>query len=738
MAPGPSNNGNLAQRDKRIEKQTSERRAVAGTLNESEKIAQTLLNAETHSAILIDPFGKILAINKVAANRLGRSPEELLSKRLTDFLSPEIRKFRKAQALEVIRTGQSIHFEDDAEDGVYERHIYPIFDNERKINKLAIFSRDITERKLVEKAFKEDREKLEREVKKRTSELVKMNKRLRQEIEERKRAEKALRESEERFRSISASAQDGIVMMDSKGNITYWNEAAERIFGYTKEEVIGKEAHIILTPERYHETYKKGVSRFRETGQGPVIRKTLELSAVRKDGVEFPIELSVSAIKLRGKWYSTGIVRDITDRKRAEEALRESEERFRLLAENSTDIIYTLDIKSERFTYISPSVERILGYTREEALSRQPKDVMTPESYQYQLEDLYRTLEDPAAGVGASRILELDLLHKDGSIVCGEVHARIIEDATGQPGSIIGVCRDITERKRIEKKLRDGRRIYRALVEDMPALICRFLPDETLTFVNEAYCQYFEKDREELVGQNFFQFIPEKEHGKVRKYIQSLSQDFPVITYEHQVKWPDGKIRWQQWTDRALFDETGKLEQYQAIGQDITRQKQIEFALKKKEKKLIQQAQSLEELNTALKVLLEHRDREKKELEENIFSSIKKLVIPYLEKLENGSRNDNQQIYRDIIRSNLEDLASPFAKSLTSEHLVLSPTELQVADLIRQGKTSKEIASLFNVSPKAVEFHRTNIRKKLGLVNKKINLRSYLLSFDDTAPLGPS
>jgi len=729
MAPRPSNNGNLEQRDKKIEKQTSERRAIAGTLNESEKIAQILLNAETHSAILIDPFGKILAINKKAANRLGGSPEDLISKRLTDFLSPEIRKFRKAQAFEVIRTGQPIHFEDNAEDGVYERHIHPIFDDDGKISKLAIFSRDITERKIVENAFKEDRGKLEREVKKRTSELVKMNKRLRQEIEERKRAEKALRESEERFRSISASAQDGIVMMDSKGNITYWNEAAERIFGYTKEEVIGKEAHIVLIPERYHETYKKGFSRFRETGHGPLIKKTLELSAIRKNGVEFPIELSVSAIKIRGKWYSTGIVRDITDRKRAEEALRESEEKFRLLAENSTDIIYTLDIKSERFTYISPSVVRILGYTREEALSLQPKDILTPKSYQYQLEDLYRTLEDPANAVHVSKILELEMLHKDGSIVWGEVHARIIEDAAGQPGSIIGVCRDITERKRIEKKLREGRKIYRALIEDMPALVCRFLPDGTLTFVNRAYCQYFEKDREELMGQNFFQFIPDEDREKVRSYIKSLSQETPVISYEHQVIWPNGEIRWQQWTDRALFDETGRPEQYQAIGQDITRQKQIEFALKEKEKKLIQQAQNLEEVNTALKVLLEHRDREKKELEENIFLNIKKLVLPYLEKLEDGYRNNKNHVYLDIIRSNLEDLVSPFAKALSSGHLVLSPTELQIADLIKQGKTSKEIASLLNVSSKAVEFHRGNIRKKLGLLKKKINLRSYLQSF---------
>ena len=143
-------------------------------------------------------------------------------------------------------------------------------------------------------------------------------------IVERVRVEEALRENEERFRSISASAQDGIIMMDNDGNTSYWNEAAERIFRYTKEEVVGKEVVIFLGPERYHEAYKKGFSRFRETGQGPVVGKTLELSAIRKDGTEFPIELSVSAVKIKGKWHSIGIARDITERKRAEEALRAS------------------------------------------------------------------------------------------------------------------------------------------------------------------------------------------------------------------------------------------------------------------------------------------------------------------------------------------------------------------------------------------------------------------------------
>lgn len=130
----------------------------------------------------------------------------------------------------------------------------------------------------------------------------------------------------------------------------------------------------------------------------------------------------------------------------------------------------------------------------------------------------------------------------------------------------------------------------------------------------------------------------------------------------------------------------------------------------------------------ALKVLLEHREEEKKKSEENILANVKKLIFPYLEKLENSRLGDKNQIYIDIIRSDLKDLIAPFANKLYSKYSVLTPTEIQVADLIRHGKTSKEIASLLNVSLKAVSFHRGNIRKKLDLVNKKRNLRSHLQS----------
>jgi PAS domain S-box-containing protein len=108
-------------------------------------------------------------------------------------------------------------------------------------------------------------------------------------------------------------------MMDSEGNISYWNEAAERIFGYTKEETIGKDLHRLLAPEKYWPAFNKGFDHFKKAGQGDGIGKTLEMSALRKDGTEFPMEFSLSSLKHQDEWHALGIIRDISSRKFAEE-----------------------------------------------------------------------------------------------------------------------------------------------------------------------------------------------------------------------------------------------------------------------------------------------------------------------------------------------------------------------------------------------------------------------------------
>jgi len=158
-----------------------------------------------------------------------------------------------------------------------------------------------------------------------------------------------------------------------------------------------------------------------------------------------------------------------------------------------------------------------------------------------------------------------------------------------------------------------------------------------------------------------------------------------------------------------------------AIARDITKRKQAEEKLEAK-------TRDLEEVNTALRVLLKRRGEDKKELEEKVLLNIKELVEPYIEKLKKSTSDERQTSLLEILESNLRDIISPFSHTLSSKYNNFTPMEIQVANLVREGKSTKEIAELANSSERAVEFHRHNIRKKLGLKNKKANLRSHLLS----------
>lgn len=129
--------------------------------------------------------------------------------------------------------------------------------------------------------------------------------------------------SDELFRTISNTVKDAVIMMDNEGNISFWNEAAEEMFGYTKIEVLGKELHALLAPPRYHGLFNKWFPHFQKTGEGALVRKTMEFVAIRGDGHEFPVELSLSSIRLKGEWHAIGVLREMTERKQMEAKLRQ-------------------------------------------------------------------------------------------------------------------------------------------------------------------------------------------------------------------------------------------------------------------------------------------------------------------------------------------------------------------------------------------------------------------------------
>jgi DNA-binding CsgD family transcriptional regulator len=162
--------------------------------------------------------------------------------------------------------------------------------------------------------------------------------------------------------------------------------------------------------------------------------------------------------------------------------------------------------------------------------------------------------------------------------------------------------------------------------------------------------------------------------------------------------------------------------------EEITALKLTEEALKKSQEELFEQKQSLEEANIALKVLLKQREEDKLELEKKVLSNVKDLVLPYVEKLKNSRLKPKDKTLVEIVETHLNDVISPLLQSFANAKILLTPQEMQVAGLVKDGKTSKEIADVLNISETTVNFHRKNLRVKFGLTNQRANLRSYLLS----------
>jgi len=183
--------------------------------------------------------------------------------------------------------------------------------------------------------------------------------------------------------------------------------------------------------------------------------------------------------------------------------------------------------------------------------------------------------------------------------------------------------------------------------------------------------------------------------------------------------------------EQALFEEIAADLAYALNSLETEEERiQAEKALRQREKELSVKTTNLEEVNTALKVLLKRRDEVRTELEEKVVFNVKELVEPFMEKLKKSRLEPNQIAYLSILETNLRDIISPFSYRLSSKHFNLTPTELKIANLVRQGKTTKEIADLLNLSRRTIESHRDHIRKKIGIKNKKINLRTNLMAID--------
>jgi len=391
-------------------------------------------------------------------------------------------------------------------------------------------------------------------------------------------------------------------LLDKKGKFYRWNENMEKVSGYSTKEIsemspfdfIEEEDKKILA-DKINEVFVKG-------------RSYVELDMVSKRGEKTPYYFTGVRTNIGNISYLMGIGIDISERKQAHEALRESRERFRSLAEITSDWIWEVD-KDACYTYVNPKIYDMLGYDPEEVLGKTPFDLMPNE----EAERVAGIFNQIRASQQPFECLENINLHKDGYPVIIETSGVPIFDTDGGFFGYRGVDRDITQRKRSEKEL-------------------------------------------------------QKAHDELEKRVEERTRELKL------------------------------------------------------------QKNNLEEANIALQVLLDKRKEDKKEMEDIILINIKELVAPYLEKIKQSKLDNQQKALLSIMESNLNEIISPFVRKMPLKYLSLTPTEIQMANLIRHGRNSKEISLVMGLSLRTIYNHRKNIRKKIGIEDRNINLRSHLLS----------
>ncbi|MBA2378606.1 MAG: PAS domain S-box protein [Blastocatellia bacterium] len=388
-------------------------------------------------------------------------------------------------------------------------------------------------------------------------------------ITDRKLAEEAVRNSEERYRNLFENANDIIYVHDLNGNYTDINQAGLKIFGYTREEALQLNMAQIAAPEHL-EFVRANLSSKLDCVE---TQTAYELECIKKDGTRVTLEVNSTAICDKGVPVAVqGIARDVTDRKHAEESVRDSEERYRDLFENANDLIYTHDLKGN-FTSLNRAGERITGYSRDEALTMNISQVVAPESFESARRMTFRKLAEDNPTT-----YEIDIISKDGVRVSLELSTRLIHHS-GEPIGVQGVGRDITERRRAEEAIRASERSYRQLGEGIFHQVWTTDPTGKLDYVNKRTLVYFDKPGDVIIRNGWREVVHPDDIGEtLRRWIHSIKSG-EFFEMEFRLRRHDGVYRWHKARANPGRDVDGKIVKWYGTNTDIDDQKQSEEKL---------------------------------------------------------------------------------------------------------------------------------------------------------------
>lgn len=445
-----------------------------------------------------------------------------------------------------------------------------------------------------------------------------------------KTAEEILRESEDRFRSVTESAHDAIVSADSEGAVLSWNQGAKKIFGYQTEEVLGKPVSMLMA-ERFREIQHQALAQFKLTGDSGVIGRAVELTGLRKDGTEFPLELSLSTWKsARGVFFS-GIIRDITERKKLE---KERDSYFNL----SLDMLATAD-RSGNFRQVNPAWEKALGWSPDELKSRPWMELIHAED-----RSAARSALEGLEPMRSSVQFENRFLCKDG------YYKYLFWSATLPPGDdvVFVAARDITE----ERKNRQIRLRLAAIVEFSNDAIIMISHDGEIRSWNRGAEKVYGYSAAEIVGESISLLFPSNRIYELKEIIESAVSNSGVENYETVGVRKGGGQLHVSLTISPIRDAAENLQAISIIGRNITKMKEAEEVLRRR-KDLEMKSNFISMVSHELRTPL----------------TVIKMGVDILRSGEAGAVNEQQMEWVDMCYRNVERLARLITKVLDFQKL---------------------------------------------------------------------
>ena len=415
----------------------------------------------------------------------------------------------------------------------------------------------------------------------------------------RRATEIALSDSEKRLSAIINFLPDATFAIDMRGKVISWNKAIEEMTGIPVAMMLGKGDYeyalpfygvrrpllidLISAPEEKVAEYYSSITR-----EGDTLSAETDLPHPKGQQIWVLTKASPLYNRHGDRVGAIEAIRDITERKRGEDALHVSEEKIReseeflqrvITGAHEGIIVYDRDL---RITLWNRFMEEMTGMQAAEVRGQKAVEVF-PFVREKGVEALMRQALEGSPVESPDFEFFIQSTGKKGWV------KGIYSPNYNSHGAIIGVIgvvRDVTKRKELETSLKESEERYRNIVEDQTEFICRFLPDGTHVFVNEAYCRYFGMQREAILGHRFRPEIHAEDRKRVKQFFAALTPDRPVNTIEHRIIMTDGMIRWQRWSDRAIFNPAGMVTEYQSVGRDITEAKAAEAALRESEERL--------------------------------------------------------------------------------------------------------------------------------------------------------